>query len=292
MRPDPAELTAVDELLRAAYGGRSRRREVALYLAVQPDGWFVITDGGELIGAAGAIGYGSFCWLGLVATHPDRQRQGLATRLSEHLVGWARERGCATIALDASDAGRPVYERLGFQVAGATVELELPGPLPDAAPQDPPTRDATPREAATRDAADAGIRPAADTDADGLLALDRRAFGGPRAGLLRRILAEPGSSCQVLHRDGRAAGYLIAREGMLGPGCAPDAAAAGGLVRAAASGAAAGTRLQVPTGGRYLDPLLAAGLRERRRLTHMRLGDQVLPGERGLLLAQISYSAG
>ncbi|MDR0341722.1 MAG: hypothetical protein LBI49_01185, partial [Nocardiopsaceae bacterium] len=145
-------------------------------------------------------------------------------------------------------------------------------------------------DAPPRDAANAGIRPAAD--ADGLLELDRRAFGGPREGLLRRILGEPGSSCQVLYRDGRAAGYLIAREGKLGPGCAPDAAAVGGLVRAAASGAAAGTRLQVPAGGRYLDPLLAAGLRERRRLTHMRLGDQVLPGERGLLLAQISYSAG
>ncbi|MBO0808237.1 MAG: GNAT family N-acetyltransferase, partial [Actinobacteria bacterium] len=220
MRPDPAELTEVDELLRAAYGGRSRRREVALYLSVQPDGWFVITDGGQLIGAAGTIGYGSFCWLGLVATRPDRQRQGLATRLSEHVMGWARERGCRTIALDASDAGRPVYERLGFQVVGATVELELPGPLQHRAPQDVPSRDA----------AEAGIRPAAE--ADGLLGLDRRAFGAPREGLLRRILAEPGSSCQVLYRDGRAAGYLIAREGMLGPGCAPDAAAAGGLVRA------------------------------------------------------------
>ncbi|MDR0345971.1 MAG: GNAT family N-acetyltransferase, partial [Nocardiopsaceae bacterium] len=173
MRPDPAELTGVDELLQAAYGGRSRRREVALYLAVQPDGWFVISDGGQLIGAAGMIGYGSFCWLGLVAVHPDRQRQGLATRLSEYLLGWARERGCATIALDASDAGRPVYERLGFQVAGATVELELPGPLPAAAPQDP-----TPRDVPPLDAAKAGIRPAAE--ADGLLELDRRAFGGPR----------------------------------------------------------------------------------------------------------------
>ncbi|MBO0774088.1 MAG: GNAT family N-acetyltransferase, partial [Actinobacteria bacterium] len=184
MRPDPAELTEVDELLQAAYGGRSRRHEVALYLAVQPDGWFVITDGGQLIGAAGAIGYGSFCWLGLVATRPDRQRQGLATRLSEHLVGWARERDCATIALDASDAGRPVYERLGFQVVGATVELELPGPLPDPGPQDAAPRN--PHRNPPRGAADPVIRPA--TDADDLLALDHRAFGGPREGLLRRIL--------------------------------------------------------------------------------------------------------
>jgi hypothetical protein len=34
------------------------------------------------------------------------------------------------------------------------------------------------------------------------------------------------------------------------------------------------------------------GLSEERRLTHMRLGQPALPGERRLLLAQASYAAG
>jgi GNAT superfamily N-acetyltransferase len=125
-----AELDRADRLLMTAYSGPSRRRELSRYLAVQPDGWFVIADGDHVTAIAGAIAYGSFCWLGLVATDPARSRQGLATTLSAHLAQWARERGCATVALDASDAGRPVYERLGFRALGHTVELALPSARP------------------------------------------------------------------------------------------------------------------------------------------------------------------
>jgi GNAT superfamily N-acetyltransferase len=102
-----AELDRADRLLMTAYSGPSRRRELSRYLAVQPDGWFVIADGDHVTAIAGAIAYGSFCWLGLVATDPARSRQGLATTLSAHLAQWARERGCATVALDASMRAGP-----------------------------------------------------------------------------------------------------------------------------------------------------------------------------------------
>ena len=123
MQRTDAELGRVDELLMLAYEAPSRRRELELYLSVQPDGWFVIEEGGEIVAAAGAIAYGGFCWIGLVATHPAAQGRGLATRLSRHLLEWATSRGIGTVALDASDVGRPVYERLGFRALGPTVEL-------------------------------------------------------------------------------------------------------------------------------------------------------------------------
>jgi GNAT superfamily N-acetyltransferase len=287
MQNAPAELERVDRLLITAYNAPTRRAELALYLRVQPDGWFVIADGDEIVSVAGAISYRSFCWVGLVATDPGHRGRGLAGRLSAHLVDWAWQQGCKTIALDASDAGRPVYERLGFQVAGFTAELELPA-----------------LAAGGGGWADGGDGPAARavTSAAELAAVDLAAFGADRSALLRVLSEDGGRRCYGLPGgDGAAgglAGYVFAGPGGLGPGCAVDGAAAAALTGAALRDAAAwadpGTRgrVLVPAESAHLPTLLGLGLTERRRLTHMRLGEQVLPGERRRLLAQTSYAAG
>src|SRR4030088_1528593 len=71
-----AEFDRADRLLMTAYNGPSRRRELCRYLAVQPDGWFVIADGDDVAAIAQAIAYGSFCWLGPGGPHPARGRAG------------------------------------------------------------------------------------------------------------------------------------------------------------------------------------------------------------------------
>ncbi len=62
---------------------------------------------------------GRDCHVGLVATRPEAQRQGLAGRLLAGALAAARERGQRTTTLIASAAGRPVYERLGYRPLGA-----------------------------------------------------------------------------------------------------------------------------------------------------------------------------
>jgi ribosomal protein S18 acetylase RimI-like enzyme len=57
-----------------------------------------------------------------VATVPWAQRQGHAQRLLRRALYEARERGCTTTSLQASQAGRPVYERVGYRTLG---DLEL-----------------------------------------------------------------------------------------------------------------------------------------------------------------------
>ena len=49
-----------------------------------------------------------------VYTEPAHRRRGLARRLVEHVLAWARARGLLRISLHASDEGRPLYEQLGF----------------------------------------------------------------------------------------------------------------------------------------------------------------------------------
>jgi len=47
-------------------------------------------------------------------TAPSFRGQGVATRIVEAALEWARSRGYRRFTLHASDMGRPVYQRLGF----------------------------------------------------------------------------------------------------------------------------------------------------------------------------------
>lgn len=57
-----------------------------------------------------------------VYTHPDHRRKGLARQLVEDLINIAREKEFPVVQLHASDAGRPLYESMGFRT---TNELQL-----------------------------------------------------------------------------------------------------------------------------------------------------------------------
>jgi GrpB-like predicted nucleotidyltransferase (UPF0157 family)/GNAT superfamily N-acetyltransferase len=56
--------------------------------------------------------------VGLVATLPEHQRQGLASQVLAFALAAAQARGCRTATLQASKAGAPVYARLGFRSLG------------------------------------------------------------------------------------------------------------------------------------------------------------------------------
>lgn len=49
-----------------------------------------------------------------VYTEPEWRRRGLAALLIKRILDWTREQGIDSVVLHASDAGRAVYERLGF----------------------------------------------------------------------------------------------------------------------------------------------------------------------------------
>jgi GNAT superfamily N-acetyltransferase len=268
-----SDLDQADRLLTAAYRPPSWRREVEVYLTTQADGWFCVDDGGEIVAMAGALAYGSYCWVGLVATLPDRQRQGFASRLSAHLLDWAKEHGCGTVALDANDNGRPVYERLGFRAVGPTVALLAPGSLP--APDG------------------AGPRVEMADRVDDILALDRSVSGGDRTTLLRAIWEIESPALFVVREAAEPAGYLFVRDRLLGPGCARTPAIAEGLIRAALDGRSGEElRMLVPIECGMTTTLFDLGFREQRRLTHMRFGELQLPGQRTHLFAQASFAAG
>lgn len=50
-----------------------------------------------------------------VSTHPDYRRRGIATQLLKQLIQDAKERGVGKLYLTATDMGKPLYEKLGFE---------------------------------------------------------------------------------------------------------------------------------------------------------------------------------
>ena len=52
-----------------------------------------------------------------VYTEPAHRRQGLARRLMDAIYLWCHDAGIASIALNASRDGLPLYESLGYQLS-------------------------------------------------------------------------------------------------------------------------------------------------------------------------------
>ena len=66
-----------------------------------------------------------------VYTDPAWRGRGAAELLMRRVMAWAREAGMHTLVLHASDAGRPLYERLGFVATNEMRFMGAPaGPTP------------------------------------------------------------------------------------------------------------------------------------------------------------------
>lgn len=56
-------------------------------------------------------------------TNPDYRRQGIAFKTLDLLITDAREKGITSISLEATDMGRPLYEKYGFRKMNDEMEL-------------------------------------------------------------------------------------------------------------------------------------------------------------------------
>ncbi len=56
-------------------------------------------------------------------TAPEYRRQGIAFRMLDVLIEEARKKGISQIALEATEMGRPLYEKYGFVPMKDEMEL-------------------------------------------------------------------------------------------------------------------------------------------------------------------------
>lgn len=87
--------------------------------------WYGAFADGEPAGCVGAIEVGEDCCITGVATPPAHQGRGIASWLLCRALAEARERGLSSASLQATRAGAPLYERLGFRDLGFIEMWEL-----------------------------------------------------------------------------------------------------------------------------------------------------------------------
>jgi GNAT superfamily N-acetyltransferase len=104
------------------YGPDGFRAAVAGETAIRWQGAYA---GGEPVGCIGTIAVGDDCCITGVATPPEQQGRGIAAWLLRRALAEAREEGMRTASLQATKAGAPLYERLGFADFGFVEMWEL-----------------------------------------------------------------------------------------------------------------------------------------------------------------------
>lgn len=102
--------------LKEAAGWNQTKQDWERLLEMEPEGCFGLLSDGALVATATAVCYGPvLAWIGMVLTHPAHRGRGCARRLMEHALEFCERRAVRWIKLDATDMGRPLYQRLGFE---------------------------------------------------------------------------------------------------------------------------------------------------------------------------------
>ena len=188
--------------LKAAAGWNQTESDWRRFLALEPDGCFVAELAGRAVGTVTtcvfdrADGRGAVAWVAMVLVEPSARGRGIGTALLRHALDWLDGRGVASVRLDATPMGRPIYEKLGFER-----QFELAR-----------------YEGTVASAPDVGttcaVAAAAPTDIDGLIALDADVTGANRGKLLRALHADAPDQARVVHDEaGTVIGYSLARPG-------------------------------------------------------------------------------
>ncbi len=176
-------------LLSAEAGWNQTAEDWRTLLELSPKGCLAIEVDGHLASTTTLLCYGRrLAWVGMVLTKEEYQRRGFARRLLAHALEHADTMGIATIKLDATDQGQPLYESLGFHSEQAIERWSRPcenaAQLPaSGASKEEPWHD-----------------------------LDSQVFGTDRSELLKRLarLNPPTSISQsyLFTRPGRVTAYL------------------------------------------------------------------------------------
>jgi GNAT superfamily N-acetyltransferase len=171
---------------------------------------------GRLLATAAVLPYEPFAWICMVLVAASERRRGHATRLMQHCIEWAGERGLIA-GLDATPAGREVYRTLGFEDVYGLTRLQAPKvSVQRLAPADVDIASLTAAELAAVAGYDAEI------------------FGADRAPLLAELCSRVPRAAFVARRGGPICGFVLARDGRLatqiGPVVADDEAVARALM--------------------------------------------------------------
>jgi predicted GNAT family N-acyltransferase len=186
---------ASERLLRAIHTWEHGRHFILRAQALGDDAALVSMT---IIAATSAIVAGPVAVVGNVITRPGLRGRGLGRVVVSATLAWLRENGARSVLLDATSAGRPLYQKLGFvarerswiaHASLASLDLATLQARAGAVP----------------------VQLRAMDDLPVIGALDRAAFGGDRLELLRLVASMSGCWLYTAGDSADPDGYLLVR---------------------------------------------------------------------------------
>jgi GNAT superfamily N-acetyltransferase len=180
------------------------------FLNMEPEGCFVAELNGSSVGTTATCVFGEqAAWIAMVLVDRDMRGRGIGTKLLKHALDYLKARKIGTIRLDATPAGRPIYEKLGFvpeyelaRFEGTVHSVGVSPPVPRKESlgqswwgQPHPTLEATP-----------------DVFSD-LIEFDHRMTGTDRAKMLRRLFEELPENIRIASQGHQLEGFITLRPG-------------------------------------------------------------------------------
>lgn len=181
--------TAAEIVLRGGWGNRS----TFLGWAVRHPSCHAFVATGEadgtIVGTAIATEYGSVGWVGSIFVDVDHRGRGIGRALTRTTIADLEDRGCRTLVLIATEAGRRIYEDEGFTIDAAHFRYTPPstGQLLD--------------DVGSTQAFTSSMLPE-------ILELDEAATGEDRSAVLRTLVG-PDSTRVTARTDGSVGGFLV-----------------------------------------------------------------------------------
>ncbi len=163
----------------------------------------VAVDGGDVIGTGVGTRNGPAGWVGTIFVAPSRRREGIGMAISTAVCERLEAAGCRTLLLVATDQGRPVYGRLGFEVETWYRVLEHDGTSEAGAAGEAGGADPVGRAGDVPLA----VGPFGRADVADAATLDREATGEDREHLLAAFASVPGGL--AVRAGGAPVGFVV-----------------------------------------------------------------------------------
>ncbi|MFA6102731.1 MAG: GNAT family N-acetyltransferase [Victivallaceae bacterium] len=161
-----------------------------------PQHCFTAFSQGRIVGSVTGINYeNKVAWIGMVMVHEEFRGLGIAGLLMSAALDSMKD--CKCIKLDATPAGQPVYEKLGF------------------APEWSITRMINTEFVCKTRNVESRAEPVREDDMGEICMLDANVFGADRSCLLRRLLREyPDLAFKITNSEnGKITGFCFGRNG-------------------------------------------------------------------------------
>lgn len=162
------------------------------FMNLEPTGCFVAELNGSSLGTITTCLFGQVAWIAMLLVDAGARGRGVGTAMLKHSLNYLEGRKVKTVRLDATSAGQPIYEKLGFVPEYQLARFEGIAPSGRTGPV---------------------VTEAAPGIFAGIIEFDKRMTGTNRAKMLSRLFEEFPEDIHALWHGDKIEGFIITRPG-------------------------------------------------------------------------------